>query len=234
MDYFYCPPENITADEILIDGEEFAHLVHVMRKKAGDEICVVDGTGAMYNVTLIELTKRAAHGTISSRFENHNEPQVSLTLAVGILKNPSRFDFLVEKVTELGVKEIIPISTERTIPSHAKTDRWQKLALAAMKQCGRGYLPRVHALIAIEELLKECSTYKCKLIAHETSSVPIKKYQEQIQDEKSAIVLIGPEGGFSEEEVHLCVESGFTDVSLGTRRLRTETAAITAASLLIV
>ena len=233
MDYFYCSPEHISKSSVLIDGEEFAHLIRVLRKKVGDEIRVVDGLGTAYDVTLTELDKKTAHGTISSRIEHHNEPSVSITLAVGILKNPSRFDFLVEKATELGVKEIIPMTTERTISSHAKTDRWQKLALAAMKQCGRGYLPQVRTLISLEELLKKRSLEKCKLIAHEASSVPVQTCQNRFLQEKSGIVLIGPEGGFSDEEVQLCVSAGFADVSLGARRLRTETAAITALSLLI-
>ena len=233
MDYFYCSPENISSDAVLIDGEEFAHLVHVMRKKIGDEIRVVDGLGTAYDVTLVEMKKREAKGKITSRFENYNEPSVLLTLAVGILKNPSRFDFLVEKVTELGAKEIIPITTERTIPSHAKTDRWQKLALAAMKQCGRGYLPHVRSLLALEEVLKESSTFKHKLIAHETSSSSIGEYRSKFKPNESILVLIGPEGGFSEEEIQRCTDAGFTHISLGTRRLRTETAAITATSFIV-
>ena len=233
MDYFYCSPENISTDAVLIDGEEFAHLVHVMRKKIGDEIRVVDGLGIAYDVTLVEMKKREAKGKITSRFENYNEPTFSLTLAIGILKNPSRFDFLVEKITDLGVREIIPMTTVRTIPSHAKTDRWQKLALAAMKQCGRGYLPHVRSLLALEKVLKESSAFKHKLIAHETSSSSINEYRNTMRPNESILVLIGPEGGFCEEEVLRCINSGFVDVSLGKRRLRTETAAIIATSLII-
>src|SRR5437879_6145287 len=142
MDYFYTPPKNISTDSLVLDGEEFAHLIHVMRKNEGDEIRVVDGMGTAYDVRLGAVKKHMVRCNILRTLPNHHEPSRSVTLAVGILKNPSKFDFLVEKATEIGVHEIVPLQTERTIPGHAKVDRWQKLALAAMKQCGRSYLPQ--------------------------------------------------------------------------------------------
>src|SRR5258707_81233 len=143
MDYFYCPPQNIRNDTFLIDDEEFSHLVHVMRKKEGDEIMIVDGGGHAFEARIEEVRQKTARGTITRGYTNLHEPRIDVTVAVGILKNPSKFDFLVEKVTELGVRQIVPLLTERTIPAHAKIDRWQKLALAAMKQSGRSFLPRV-------------------------------------------------------------------------------------------
>ncbi|HLX13416.1 MAG TPA: RsmE family RNA methyltransferase [Bacteroidota bacterium] len=221
-DYFFCPPPNISGDEIVINGDEFAHLVHVMRKKAGDHIRTVDGAGVAYDVILEDLKKHTAHGRITSRYPNHHEPAIAVTLAVGVLKNPSRFDFLVEKATELGVREIVPLKTARVIPHHGKTERWQKLALAAMKQCCRSYLPVVRPVTDLDEFLSG-SRHEVKLIAHE-------KYQGYYQPQpaagkKSAGLLVGPEGGFSEEEVERCIAGGFQAVSLGERRLRTETAA---------
>jgi 16S rRNA (uracil1498-N3)-methyltransferase len=234
MDYFYCPPDKITRDSVLIDGDEFAHLVHVMRKKEGDEIRIIDGLGRAYDVRLGAIKKKMVRGAISQSYRDHHEPSVSVTLAVGILKNPSKFDFLVEKVTELGVKEIIPLRTKRTIPSHAKIDRWQKLALAAMKQCGRAYLPKVRELTSLEHLLQDSKAFNRRIVAHEKGS-----NRSIVQDilpgpGDSVIILIGPEGGFSDEEFGLCVNAGFTPVSLGERRLRTETAAVLAAGLIIV
>src|SRR4051812_39448648 len=97
LDYFYCPPGQIMDDTITIEGDEFAHLVHVMRKKEGEMIRVVDGVGTAHDVMLYEMRKKTAHGKIVTSYLNHNEPNVSVTLAAGILKNPSRYDFLVEK-----------------------------------------------------------------------------------------------------------------------------------------
>ena len=230
MDYFYTLPENISTDSVLIGGDEFSHLTHVMRKNVGDEIRVVDGLGMAYDVLLTELKKKTAHGTITKRYLNHNEPLIAVTLAVGILKNPSRFDFLVEKVTELGVREIIPLRTERTIPSHAKTDRWQKLALAAMKQSGRAYLPHVRELVWLEDVLSASTAFNIRLIAHEQpiNNVPSVEQKKR----QSILLLVGPEGGFSNEEVEKCVTAGCTPLYLGERRLRTETAAVVGVGLL--
>jgi 16S rRNA (uracil1498-N3)-methyltransferase len=232
MDYFYSPPKNITNDIVIIDDDEFNHLVHVMRKKEGDTVRIVDGVGNAYDVTLLTLKKKTAIGKIYNTYSKHNEPTIEVSLAAGVLKNPSRFDFLVEKATELGVKEIIPLKTERTIPSHAKTERWQKLALAAMKQSCRSYLPLVHPLTPLSSVLHACSTYKIVLIAHkndEQTTVPIRN---SISDGR-VLLLVGPEGGFSDEEFAHARVAGCIPLSLGIRRLRTETAAIVALSLVM-
>jgi 16S rRNA (uracil1498-N3)-methyltransferase len=233
MDNFYCPPEKISAGSVLIDGEEFSHLIHVMRKKIGDEIGVVDGEGTLHEVTLEEVREKQARGKITATSRNHLEPTTRLTLAVGILKNPSRFDFLVEKVTELGVKEIIPLETDRTIPSHAKTDRWQKLALAAMKQCGRAYLPRVRELTPLARVRDDFDKFDRTLVAHEQVESTVSLRTVAGDGRSSILVLVGPEGGFSEEEIQMCVSMGCTAFSLGQRRLRTETAAITVAAQIL-
>jgi len=234
MDYFYCPPEKIVHGTVNIEGEEFAHLTHVMRKKVGDEIRVVDGKGTAFDVRLESINMKIAAGTILATHSNHNEPHVSLTIGVGILKNPSKFDFLVEKITELGVKEIIPLRTERTIPSHAKIDRWQKLALAAMKQSGRSFLPCVREMIFLDELINEANPYNLKLIAHEKVEDSSKLKDLISSKTASAIALIGPEGGFTDDEVEACIHSGFKPICFGSRRLRTETAAIVAASMILI
>jgi len=232
MDYFFCPQEHISQSTVTIDGDEFAHLTHVMRKKAGDVIRVVDGIGTAYDVELKEITKKTAVGAIINTYPNHNEPEISLTIAVGMLKNPSKFDFLVEKTTELGVREIIPLQTERTISPHAKTDRWQKLALAAMKQSGRSYLPIVREAKSLDEFLKSTNSFDLKIIAQEIKGKTSVNRLTSLPG-KSIVVLIGPEGGFSDDEVNRCVDSGYQLLYLGERRLRTETAAIVTASMIL-
>ena len=206
MDYFYCSPENIRSSSLDIQDDELAHLVHVMRKKVGDEVRVVDGRGNAFDVRLEEITKKIARATILSSYHHHHEPSIDITLAVGILKNPSKFDFLVEKVSELGVKEIIPLQTERTIPPHAKVDRWQKLALAAMKQSGRSYLPTVRELMSFDTLLAEGQRFDRKYIAHE---IPMeKKLGASSEAHQTVLALIGPEGGFSGEEIGRATAAG--------------------------
>lgn len=224
MDYFYAPPTYISRGVVTIDGDEFAHITHVMRKEAGDQIRVVDGQGMAYDVTLTEIGSRSAHGTINATLPGLGEPSKKIHLGVGILKNPARFDFLVEKATELGVGRITPLTTERTIPHHSKRERWQKLALAAMKQCGRSVLPPVDDLTSFDSFLDAASSADVRLIAHEqapaTAAVPAP------DSAASVAMLVGPEGGFSDDEVARAERAGFVQVTLGARRLRTETAVV--------
>lgn len=235
MDYFYCPPAKIDKTQVVIEGEEFSHLIHVMRKKVGDEIRVVDGCGTAYDVTLTGIRRKTALGTIVGKDAGYNEPDVALTIGVGILKNPSKFDFLVEKTTELGVREIVPLRTERTIPSHAKADRWQKLALAAMKQSGRAFLPQVSELTDLEDFLAAGRSASHRLVAHEKiTSYDLKTPLPLMPGEDSAIVLIGPEGGFTDQEFDRCVAAGYRQIYMGGRRLRTETAAIVLTALILL
>jgi 16S rRNA (uracil1498-N3)-methyltransferase len=234
MDYFYCPPGKISKSSLLIDGDEYAHLVHVMRKKEGDQIRVVDGAGTAYDVRLGVLKKHMVEAAILRVLHNHNEPSVSVTLAVGILKNPSKFDFLVEKATELGVRQIVPLITQRTIPNHAKVERWQKLALAAMKQCGRSYLPAVSKLMTLDELLSQRDRFDLTLIAHEQPEGSANVEKLLARKHQSVLIVIGPEGGFDDDEVEHCRQAGFHHLYFGERRLRTETAAIVATSIVLV
>lgn len=230
MDYFYSPPRKITAESVLIDGEEFLHLTHVMRKKEGDEVRVVDGKGTAFDVVLGKIGRKEVRGRILASYRGHNEPGVALTIAAAVLKNPSKFDFLVEKTTELGAGAIIPLRTDRTIPSHARVDRWQKLAVAAMKQSCRSVLPEVRELTALSDLLRESEAYDCKFIAHEKKVGGGASLLPRLKGCRSIIVLIGPEGGFSDAEVEQSTTAGYVPVYLGERRLRTETAAVALAA----
>jgi len=239
-DFFYCPPSDVTGGSLVIGGEEFSHLAHVMRKREGDELMVVDGKGTAFEVVVSRVERRSAVCTIVRRHERYGEPGVRVTLGVGLLKNPSRFDVIVEKATELGVREVVPLRTARTIPGRSKSDRWRKLALAAMKQCGRSFLPGVRDVTSLEELVGE--PFGLKLVAHEipdeagkdqsAAGGAMPRPDRMTPPPESVLLLIGPEGGFSGEEIGLCRGAGCTTVYLGPRRLRTETAAIASLALL--
>ena len=234
MEYFYTPPPHISSDSLTIDGDEFAHLTHVMRKKAGDSIRVVDGVGNAYDATIVEIAKRTARCRIEKRYQRLHEPENSVTIAAGVLKNSSNFDFLIEKCTELGVSAFIPLFTERTISHHAKTDRGQKLALAAMKQCTRSVLPKVHDAKRFDEFLSSIPSSSLKIIPHEKVESPTIAEVVEKAKHDSIVICIGPEGGFSDEEIAAAQVAGFIPVSLGQRRLRTETAAIVAAAFSVM
>jgi 16S rRNA (uracil1498-N3)-methyltransferase len=234
-DYFYAPPSQIRGNEILIEGDEFAHLVHVMRKKEGDAICVVDGRGTAYDAEITVINRKIAHCTIAGKHERHHESSRDVTLAVAVLKNPSKFDFLVEKATEIGVRRIVPLLTARTIPHHAKAERWRKLALSAMKQSGRSVLPEVLELASFGEFVGGAASSETKIvIAHEQPFGPEEPGFESLGSGVPVTILVGPEGGFTDEEVKECLRLGALPVYLGERRLRTETAAIVMAALALI
>jgi 16S rRNA (uracil1498-N3)-methyltransferase len=233
MEYFYTPPDRITSDALVIEDEEFAHLTHVMRRSEGDHIRVVDGAGQAYEVRITSVSRKSAHCVITERLGRIHEPSRELTLAVALLKNGSNVDFLVEKCTELGVNEFVPLITERTIPRHDRRDRWQKLALSAMKQSGRCVLPRVRPMMQFSEYINRAPAETLRLIPHEKITEP--SLQETLgQGTKSVEVCIGPEGGFTDGEILQAVSAGWNPVSLGQRRLRAETAAVAATALVLL
>ena len=233
MEHFYAPPGSITPPTLTITGSELTHMTHVMRMREGDAIRVVDGGGNSYDAIITSITRQAASCRITSRTQGLHEPSRALTLAAGMLKNPSRFDYLVEKACEIGAMRIVPLLTERTIPRHAKTDRWQKLCIAAMKQSGRCVLPRVLEPVTFREFISSPGEpHALKYIPHGQAEVPLTP--SRTAGDAPAVVCIGPEGGFSDEEVALAQEAGFEPVSLGARRLRTETAALVACAIVLL
>lgn len=233
MEYFYSQPAQITPTHCVIDQGEFAHLTHVMRRKEGDAIRVIDGAGTAYDAVIEEIARRTARCRITARYPRLNEPGRQVTLGVAILKSGSAFDFLVEKATELGVAAVAPLLTRRTIPRHDRTDRWQKIALAATKQCGRCLIPQVQPLMSLADFISRTPAQAAKIIPHE--QVVGKELRQAVPEGIRHVVLcIGPEGGFTEDEVGQAVSAGFAPVTLGTRRLRAETAALVASALCLL
>jgi 16S rRNA (uracil1498-N3)-methyltransferase len=233
MDYFYTPPSLIKSRLLSIQGEELHHLSKVLRKKVGETIIVVDGEEHAYEVVLESVSRASAECKILQTFHRFNEPDIEVKLAFALLKNPSRADFLVEKCTELGVREFIPMRTERTIVSKAHTERLQKIALSAMKQCGRSHLPPIHSLVSFLDVLTYLKDCERRFIMHEMASERTTAQRKTSVQWKSVGVLVGPEGGFTEEEVQEAQSAGFSPFSLGPRRLRSETAAVASVNAMV-
>jgi len=239
MEYFYALPGAITPPTLTIGGEEFSHMTHVMRMREGDALRVVDGAGHAFDAVIETIGRREAVCRITAAHDRLHEPALGLTLGAGMLKNPSRFDYLVEKAVELGVSRIVPLITERTIPRQGKQERWKKLCVAAMKQSGRCVLPRVDEPLPFDRFIASCGD-PVKLIPHQEATLPLARALTAQPPNPAvgnvrggAAICIGPEGGFSEAELDAARSAGFTPVSLGTRRLRTETAAVVACALLL-
>ncbi|MEM8487429.1 MAG: RsmE family RNA methyltransferase [Bacteroidota bacterium] len=224
---YYIPPEQISGSYVVLPAEEAKHAGQVLRKRVGDVITAVDGVGGWYAVELTKVEKRRVAGMIRETKREVGEPEFQLTVGLGLLKNQRRFEMFVEKAVELGVSRIIPLTTARTEKSSHRTERMHKVLVAAMKQCGRSRLVQLDAVTGWDDVLA-MGGFEQKFVCHEKANSGDVILGALDPRSTSALILIGPEGGFSEKEVDSAVERSFMSVSLGSRRLRAETAGIAA------
>lgn len=222
----------IVGDTIQLDQRAFQHAVKVLRLREGNEIILFNGTGGEYKALFQEVTKKQASAIVNEFSDKNVESTLSIHLALGISKG-ERMDFAIQKAVELGVTDITPLYTERCVVNlDAKREEkrlahWQGIIFSACEQSGRNILPVLHKPVDIRKDFSALPDCELKL----TLSPYAKKSLKQISaKEKAVLILIGPEGGLSEEEVKIAIQHNFTAVSMGPRILRTETAALTAIS----
>lgn len=231
--YFYAPPEAITNDQAwIMDPDECRHLIRVLRKRRGDQVRFVDGTGWIYTGVIQRADPSGVEIASITRRAGESEPRVRITLAPAVLKRP-RLDTVVEKAAELGVVEILPMQTARTVVEVQEKDRdrrrirWQRIALSAMKQSQQSRLSHVVEVASFDEVVSRAESYDLSLIA----------WEGEIQDTPDAVIarhplpdrvlaLVGPEGGFTPDEIAAARLKRIFPVSLGPRRLRADTASI--------
>lgn len=234
QEYFYIEPASINGSFVMISGDEAKHISRVLRKEPGEMIWVSDGCGCVYETLIRSIYPYGVECEILKAHPRLHEPQIELTLAIGLLKNPSRMDWIIEKGTELGVTHFLPLITRYTIAQSVKEERWRSIALAAMKQSGRCVLPKIFPPMKFKDALEYAEPSEVKLIPFEkTERILFIGEVMKRHTPSSAIIFIGPEGGFTDEEIRNAEESGCMQVSLGPRRLRTETAALVAASWVV-
>ena len=229
MEYYYTIPGNIDLekDSLIIKDFEYNHLVKVLRKKTDDEIHVTDGKRNLYLCKIIKILKQEIVCRIIDRKFNLHEPGNNLKLFISPLRNPSRFEFAVEKAVELGVNSIHPVICDYTVNknefSKTKIDRIRKIIISAMGQSQRCFLTEFFNVISFREMLNYSSSFRAKIVMYEfeSSSHKLEKLKE-----KEICLFIGPEGGFSETEINTLKENKWFSKSLGNRKLRAETAAI--------
>jgi 16S rRNA (uracil1498-N3)-methyltransferase len=252
---FYVNPENVREDSLKIVGEEAKHIITVLRHQKGETIEVVDGSGIKYKVLIQDWGKDYVEGKILLKTRRENEPICHLTLAQAICKGV-RMDFLIEKATEIGVSSIIPILTEKSVvkigrsdekngwdslTAKGKTERWRRLSIASMKQSLRSILPEIKPPTKFDELLPKIKTFDLSLIASlEKGAKSLREFDElkdRLRNPKDplrhVLIMVGPEAGFTEEELSKAKAFGAIPVTLGSRRLRTETAGIVLSSLVL-
>lgn len=231
MNQFYAPPEQITDILIEITGQEAHHILNVLRYDSGDDIVVTDGIGGRYHAKIIRTGKDDLVAEIKGHEKITDPADRSIVVAFGAIKHRPRLEFAVEKAVELGATEIVIFQGQHSERSHIRTDRLEGVVLSAMKQSLRTLLPRVRIFNNLDIVVSQYGDHKI-VITHEKSrnkpGIP-----PSIGREKRLLLLIGPEGGFSNEEVKSAEAAGGVIVSLGDYRLRTETAVIAILAQLI-
>lgn len=235
MPHYYVKPGNITNKHFVIKGDEAHHLIRVLRVRIGQEMNLFDGTSKLYAGKVEEIGKDEVSGTIFASRAGF-APKISLTLYQAIPKG-ERFDWLVEKGAELGVKKIVPLYTERSVSknvSESKISRWQRLSLAASEQCGRSDVMEVSKPIAFLEAVKTVPENSLAVIPWESeSAMTIPAVAQKKGKFSEAHIFVGPEGGFTGREIDSAVSKGIVTVTLGQRILRAETAGLLAAILVL-
>lgn len=231
MELFYS--DNISAGQVLLDQEQSTHCVRVLRHREGDVISVIDGLGSLFECRLVDANPKAAVATVVSETPDFGAHPYHLTMAVCPTKNIDRFEWFAEKATEIGVDVIAPVFGDRSERRVLKTDRIRRLAVSATKQSLKGRVPEVREPVSVAEFVASAPESSLKLICYceddESRRVSV---QEALaaSDAREVMVLIGPEGDFSPEEIAAALSSGWKPVHLGSSRLRTETAAVVAAT----
>jgi len=227
MQLFFNPNISEASKDIIFDKEESKHISKVLRKQVGDILNLTNGKGGFFKVELTFTSPKHCLATVISI--KHQAPlPYHLHLVVAPTKLNDRYEWFLEKATEIGVSEITPIICDHSERKVIKPERFEKKILSAMKQSLKAYLPILNPVKTLKEFLKEQENMNCqKLIAHceDTKKQSLKNV---LAPKQSIILLIGPEGDFSPNEIDLAQEHGFNPVSLGESRLRTETAAIVA------
>ena len=227
MQLFYDPSLESDSKTCVFGREESRHILRVLRKKTGDTIRVTNGKGSIFEGKIVDPSLQACRIEITEH-EKFIEPMYALHLAVAPTKNMERFEWFLEKATEIGIDEITPVICEHSERKVIKKHRLEKRIQSAMKQSLRPFLPKLNDAISLKDFLEQ-DTLGLKFIAHcqEGEKVELKR---RVAPDKDILILIGPEGDFSNSEIDLAVQKGYWPVSLGDFRLRTETAAILACS----
>lgn len=232
MHHFYISPTDISETKATLTGDDARHLQQVLRIKKGEIIGLFDGAGTTYTARVEDIKKSAVHTVILQTQKNSRKPPyVSIAQCVVKKKN---MDLIVQKSTELGIHSFLPVISQNcslTYRPSTQECRWQKIALEACKQCGQPFTPQIERTCTLVDLLSNCQEYDTKILLWENESkLGIKPFCRK-NPPNSILLLVGPEGGFTLEEVTMAVSSGWTSASLGTLTLRAETAAIAALSI---
>lgn len=224
MIQFYAPD---IAETLSLPEDEAKHCLRVLRHKCGDEIEVIDGKGYRYQCRIVNDNPRKMEVEIIESIREKPAWDTFITIAVAPTKNMDRMEWLVEKLTEIGVNRFVPLLCRHSERKEVKIDRLQRIAVSAMKQSLKATLPEIMPMTPFADFINNNES-EAKFIAYCDPTIPRKLLAKEYNGAKSVTILIGPEGDFDIEEIKAALDKGMVPVTLGDNRLRTETAALTA------
>jgi 16S rRNA (uracil1498-N3)-methyltransferase len=237
LNLFYAP--DITLPNYTLTEEESKHAIRVLRLVKGDLVELIDGAGGLYKAIINDPNPKRCTLTITETHKEFGKRPFHLHIAIAPTKSSDRMEWFLEKATEIGLDELTPLQCDHSERTVLKTERLQKIAVSAIKQSLKAYLPKLNEMTAFKTFVKQPFEGQ-KFIAHcmpIAQCIPgkntIKNHLVKLyKPNQNALILIGPEGDFSAEEIKLAIHNGFQEISLGTARLRTETAALVACTLI--
>ena len=235
MANFYINKEDITENIATIKGEEAQHISRVLRMKKGDNVTLCDGEGTFYDAILTDFCDKTVTAEILKGYPAPTEPKVQLTVFQGVPKNP-KLETVIQKLTEIGAVRLVPMDTKRAVAKldkSAKVERLRKIAQEAAKQSKRGIVPEVTDCVPFKKAVEMAAQADLALIPYEEEAEVSLKGVLRGKSPETVSVMIGPEGGFDKSEIQLAKDAGIQSVTLGKRILRTETAPLTVASVVL-
>lgn len=228
--YFYFASLSRIAEEFNLDEPSSRHIVQVLRMQNGDSLTLTDGRGLQAKARILEAHKKHCLVRISDKLQKPQDPR-RITVALSLLKNNNRFEWFLEKATELGIGEIIPLKCSRTEKQQFRKDRMKSIVESALVQSQQCWMPELKDPVDFPDLIEQGIADQ-KFIAH-CATGERRQLSEMINTTLSSqLILVGPEGDFTDEEIQMAIQSRFIAVNLGDHRLRSETAAVAASAIL--
>ncbi|MEH0022253.1 MAG: RsmE family RNA methyltransferase [Desulfobacter sp.] len=237
MQKFIIDPERETEGCVVVCGQDARHIRRVLRLKPGSPVSMTDGKGMDYTGEILRMDQDRVEISILDKTASETESGLELTICSAMLKD-GKMDGVIKMLTQLGIRRWVPFFSSRSVPAPnasrlaRRTERWQTISREAIKQCRRSCLVDIHPPVGFEEILEMSQGYSRKIAFWENAGRSLSHLAADSEADAGTIVLIGPEGGFSAEEIQRAQAAGFVSYSLGPRILRAETAAVTATGLI--
>ncbi len=238
MPRFFIQKKEISGSIATIKGSDIKHIRNVLRMKPGDMLLLFDETGFNYEAKIVALSSGSIAASIYRTFSSKTESRLNVVVAQAYLKDRT-MDTVIRQVTELGIREWIPFTAKRSVPRpdqhrlRARMERWEKIAIESLKQCGRYQIPKISNLNTFDGVLTRKRRHDIKMIfwENETKGINAACFLEKKEAIDSVLIMLGPEGGFTKGEIQHAKEHGFVTASLGPRILKADTATIAACAL---